>query len=203
VKNRLERGRARLRARLVRRGLGPAAVLPPGAWPAAGSACVPTLLGVVTGKVASSVMAAAGGGRRFGRRSAAPSGRSAQDHAVYETSSDLRGVVRAAVFGRRSVSWPSAGSPTDTGGGAGGNRPAGAPAPLGATGSEPGAPEILWKCLEAAGGVKDRKQKVRIFISSPGAAKAGNGRVGLETLQRAFQEGNVLPTMTITTFTYG
>jgi cytochrome c peroxidase len=40
LKERMERGRSLLRARLVRRGLGPAALLAAAAWPAAGSASV-------------------------------------------------------------------------------------------------------------------------------------------------------------------
>src|SRR5947208_2931012 len=42
LKARLERGRAILRARLVRRGLGPAAVLVASAWPATAAAALPT-----------------------------------------------------------------------------------------------------------------------------------------------------------------
>src|SRR5262249_21141821 len=43
LKGRLERGRALLRERLVRRGLGPAALMLAGAWPAASAAaCVPS-----------------------------------------------------------------------------------------------------------------------------------------------------------------
>src|SRR5262245_633516 len=52
LKERMERGRSQLRARLVRRGLGPAAVLAAAAWPAAASASVPVAL-------ASSTVAAA------------------------------------------------------------------------------------------------------------------------------------------------
>jgi len=54
LRERLERGRALLRTRLVRRGLGPAAVLVAAAWPAASaSAGVPLLLIVSTLKAAS------------------------------------------------------------------------------------------------------------------------------------------------------
>jgi cytochrome c peroxidase len=54
LKERLERGRSLLRARLVRRGLGPAAVLLATAWPSAtASACLPAAL-------ASSTVQAAG-----------------------------------------------------------------------------------------------------------------------------------------------
>ncbi len=57
LKERLERGRSLLRARLVRRGLGPAAVLIATAWPsAAASACLPAML------VSSTVKAAATAG---------------------------------------------------------------------------------------------------------------------------------------------
>jgi cytochrome c peroxidase len=52
LKERMERGRSLLRARLVRRGLGPPAVLTAAAWPAAGSASVP-------GALASSAIQAA------------------------------------------------------------------------------------------------------------------------------------------------
>jgi hypothetical protein len=44
LKRRLERGRALLRERLVRRGLGPALVLLASVWPGAGSAGVPPAL---------------------------------------------------------------------------------------------------------------------------------------------------------------
>jgi RNA polymerase sigma factor (sigma-70 family) len=57
VKNRLERGRALLRARLERRGLGAVAVLAAAAWPAAGSAGVPTSLEWSTVKAASALAA--------------------------------------------------------------------------------------------------------------------------------------------------
>jgi RNA polymerase sigma factor (sigma-70 family) len=54
VRKRLERGRALLRARLVRRGLGPAAILAASAWPAATSAAsVPVALLDSTVKAAS------------------------------------------------------------------------------------------------------------------------------------------------------
>jgi cytochrome c peroxidase len=54
VKERLERGRSLLRTRLVRRGLGPAAVLLATAWPAAApSACPPATLAAATIKAAS------------------------------------------------------------------------------------------------------------------------------------------------------
>jgi cytochrome c peroxidase len=54
LKERLERGRSLLRARLVRRGLGPAAVLLATAWPAAtASACLPARLASSTIKAAS------------------------------------------------------------------------------------------------------------------------------------------------------
>ncbi len=60
VKKRLESGRAVLRVRLVRRGLGPAAVLAVAAWPAASvSAAVSSILVDSTVKAATSV--AAGG----------------------------------------------------------------------------------------------------------------------------------------------
>ena len=50
---RLERGRSLLRARLVRRGLGPAAVLVAAAWPSAtASACLPATLVSSTTKAA-------------------------------------------------------------------------------------------------------------------------------------------------------
>ncbi len=52
LKERLERGRAQLRARLVRRGVGPAALLVAAAWPAAGSASVPVTLASSTAKAA-------------------------------------------------------------------------------------------------------------------------------------------------------
>jgi cytochrome c peroxidase len=50
LKERMERGRSLLRARLVRRGLGPAALLAAAAWPAAGSASVPVTLAAGTVK---------------------------------------------------------------------------------------------------------------------------------------------------------
>src|SRR5262245_55959453 len=54
LKERLERGRSLLRARLVRRGLGPAAVLLATAWPSTtASACVPTAVLSSTIKAAS------------------------------------------------------------------------------------------------------------------------------------------------------
>jgi RNA polymerase sigma factor (sigma-70 family) len=60
VRERLERGRELLRLRLVRRGLGPTAILAVGAWPAATvSAAVPAVLVDSTVKAATSV--AAGG----------------------------------------------------------------------------------------------------------------------------------------------
>jgi RNA polymerase sigma factor (sigma-70 family) len=60
LKGRLERGRALLRARLVRRGLGPAAAVVLAAWPsAAASACLAPPLLLATVKAAAAV--AAGG----------------------------------------------------------------------------------------------------------------------------------------------
>jgi RNA polymerase sigma factor (sigma-70 family) len=60
LKGRLERGRALLRARLVRRGLGPGAGLVPAAWPAATKAAAPSpTLVVATAKAGAAV--AAGG----------------------------------------------------------------------------------------------------------------------------------------------
>jgi RNA polymerase sigma factor (sigma-70 family) len=54
LKERLERGRSLLRARLVRRGLGPAAVLAATAWPSVtASACLPSTLVSSTAKAAS------------------------------------------------------------------------------------------------------------------------------------------------------
>ncbi len=54
LKERLERGRSLLRARLVRRGLGPTAVLVATAWPSAtASACLPATLVSSTVKAAS------------------------------------------------------------------------------------------------------------------------------------------------------
>ena len=53
LKERMERGRSLLRARLVRRGLGPAAVLAAAAWPAATSASVPVTLASSTVKAAN------------------------------------------------------------------------------------------------------------------------------------------------------
>src|SRR5262245_55824444 len=54
LKERLERGRSLLRSRLLRRGLGPAAVLLATAWPSATSAaCLPATLASSTIKVAS------------------------------------------------------------------------------------------------------------------------------------------------------
>src|SRR5262249_49497959 len=52
LKERMERGRSLLRARLVRRGLGPAAILAASTWPVATSASVP-------GRLASSTIKAA------------------------------------------------------------------------------------------------------------------------------------------------
>jgi cytochrome c peroxidase len=48
LKVRMERGRALLRARLLRRGLGPSAILTAAAWPAAASASVPGTLAANT-----------------------------------------------------------------------------------------------------------------------------------------------------------
>jgi cytochrome c peroxidase len=53
LKERMERGRSLLRARLVRRGLGPAAILAAATWPAAASASVPLTLAANTIKAAS------------------------------------------------------------------------------------------------------------------------------------------------------
>ncbi len=53
LKERIERGRSLLRARLVRRGLGPAAILAVAAWPAATHAAVPVKLASSTMKAAS------------------------------------------------------------------------------------------------------------------------------------------------------
>jgi len=53
LKVRLERGRSLLRARLVRRGLGPAAILAAAVWPAAGSASVPVTLASSTVQAAN------------------------------------------------------------------------------------------------------------------------------------------------------
>jgi RNA polymerase sigma factor (sigma-70 family) len=58
LKRRLEQGRALLRARLVRRGLGPAAALIVSAWPASAASAVPATLMASTIKAAS--LAAAG-----------------------------------------------------------------------------------------------------------------------------------------------
>ncbi len=54
LKNRLERGRALLRLRLLRRGLGPAAILAASSWPGATvSACLPRVLATATVKAAT------------------------------------------------------------------------------------------------------------------------------------------------------
>jgi RNA polymerase sigma factor (sigma-70 family) len=59
LKERLERGRVLLRARLVRRGLGPAAVVLAAAWPSAkASACLSLTL--VTSTIRAAVLSAAG-----------------------------------------------------------------------------------------------------------------------------------------------
>jgi cytochrome c peroxidase len=64
LKERLERGRALLRARLVRRGLGPAAVLLATAWPsAAAQAYLPAALASATAKAASLYAAGQGAER--------------------------------------------------------------------------------------------------------------------------------------------
>jgi RNA polymerase sigma factor (sigma-70 family) len=57
LKGHLERGRALLRARLLRRGLGPGAVLVAGAWPAATTACLSPALLVATVRAATAVAA--------------------------------------------------------------------------------------------------------------------------------------------------
>jgi RNA polymerase sigma factor (sigma-70 family) len=57
LKTRLERGRAALRARLVRRGLGPAVGLLAAAWPAAGEASLPSRLLTSTSAAALAVAA--------------------------------------------------------------------------------------------------------------------------------------------------
>jgi cytochrome c peroxidase len=59
LKERLERGRSLLRARLVKRGLGPAALLLATAWPAAASTNLPAALAFATIKAASLTAAAA------------------------------------------------------------------------------------------------------------------------------------------------
>src|SRR5579883_3493237 len=56
LKRRLEHGRALLRARLVRRGLGPTAALIASAWPAATASAVPAGLAASTGEVAALVL---------------------------------------------------------------------------------------------------------------------------------------------------
>ncbi len=53
LKERMERGRSLLRARLVRRGLGPAAILAAATWPAAAAASVPVALASGTIKAAA------------------------------------------------------------------------------------------------------------------------------------------------------
>src|SRR5262249_28594549 len=58
LKTRLERGRAALRARLVRRGLGPASVLLVAAWPAAARANLPAAL---VGSTSAAALSAAAG----------------------------------------------------------------------------------------------------------------------------------------------
>jgi cytochrome c peroxidase len=55
LKERMERGRSLLRARLVRRGLGPAATLAAAAWPAAASGSVPVRLAASTLKAVNLV----------------------------------------------------------------------------------------------------------------------------------------------------
>jgi cytochrome c peroxidase len=84
LKERLERGRALLRARLVRRGLGPAALLLATAWPAAtASAHLPAALASAT--IEAATMCAAG-------QAAAPSVISAEVAALTE------GVLRSMVL---------------------------------------------------------------------------------------------------------
>jgi uncharacterized protein (TIGR03067 family) len=61
VRERLERGRELLRARLVRRGLGPAAFLLAAAWPAALASAQPPLA-LVSGTVQAATLVAAGQG---------------------------------------------------------------------------------------------------------------------------------------------
>jgi RNA polymerase sigma factor (sigma-70 family) len=60
LKRRLEQARALLRARLVRRGLGPAAVLLVSAWPAANARAVPAAVALATVKAASLAWATPG-----------------------------------------------------------------------------------------------------------------------------------------------
>ncbi len=61
LRERLERGRDLLRARLVRRGLGPAALVLAAAWPAALASAQPALA-LVTGTVQAATLVAAGQG---------------------------------------------------------------------------------------------------------------------------------------------
>jgi RNA polymerase sigma factor (sigma-70 family) len=61
LRERLERGRALLRARLVRRGLGPAALLTAAAWPeATAMSCLPASLMSSTARAATAVLAGGG-----------------------------------------------------------------------------------------------------------------------------------------------
>src|SRR5439155_14293427 len=53
LKRRLEQGRGLLRVRLVRRGLGPAALLMASAWPAATASAVPATLALTVVRAAS------------------------------------------------------------------------------------------------------------------------------------------------------
>lgn len=87
LKERLERARAVLRARLLRRGLGPAALVVAAAWPAASaSACVPVSLLNTTLQAATSVAAGE-----------APAG----------TNEPVDGFLRRCQRERRRLRWPS------------------------------------------------------------------------------------------------
>jgi cytochrome c peroxidase len=132
LKERLERGRSQLRARLVRRGLGPAAVLLASAWPAATqSATLPTALANSTLRAAG--LCAAG-------QMAAPPVLSAQVAALTEgvlkvmllaqvkNAVLLTAVISAAAIGLGGLALAGFGRAQSPAAAAGENKPAGPPA---------------------------------------------------------------------------
>lgn len=192
VKNRLERGRALLRARLERRGLGPAAVLAAAAWPAAGSADVPAALVSSTIKaVGSSAAGQAAAGAVSAKVAALAEGvlkpvLSAKLRLVFAAWFAASGLGLLALQGQvadekgaQAAQPPKPAARADEG----------AKERTAAAGRKP-----LELALEAAGDVKDAERKIRLLILVAQAqAKAGERAAALQTLHQSFMLADALP----------
>ncbi len=187
LKNRLERGRALLRIRLERRGLGTAAVLAAAAWPSAGSS--------VPGRLVLSTLRVVGSGAADQVATAGAARVATLTEGVVKTMLLTKGRMLCGVLLAAAVLGTGLGLLTFPGraGEEKGVGPAGPPsraverAP--AAGRRP-----LDLALEAARDLKDPEKRVHILLLVARAqAKAGQRTAAVRTLQRAFRIAEALP----------